>query len=358
MGGRRTAERVQNRRSEYTIRYNWLALDGPLPARPYLDKSKGNPKGRPPLHQLFHTSPLSGRDRQERWKLHNSQLFPGLSFRGHGSGLASADDWNAGDVSLIRYRCYPHDVVQAAPQRCLKLFIPNRTGTTYSDGHSRVTVSPGDLVIYDMNAPYAITNACDVDHLLVHLPQSLVHPQGRQEGALGKRSFYHFGRDSGLGRLLADFITSTFSIIEQLNETELQVAGETISRLLRSTLDDVTERSGASSSSLQYIYTRAVRIIDESLRDHELTVDELVRKLNCCRRSLYASFEGSGLTPKEMILSKRLEGVRHDLRKHDLRGRTILEIIGAWGFEEQKSFCRIFKTRYGITAGAYRNMGE
>lgn len=305
------------------------------------------------MHEVFQTGLLPPQDRQDAWRLHHSRLFPSVRFRSQGAGSASAEHWRAGEISLVRYRCYPHDVVQTSQSKYLKLLLPTRAGTTYSNDGSCVSVNAGDLIVYDMNNQYAINNAYNVDHRLVLLPQSFVHRRGRQEGALGKRGFYHFDRSSALGRLLAEFIVSTFSTIDRLSETQMQAAGDVICHLLRAVLEDAAEKTVAPSS-LQYIHERAVKIINQSVRDHELTVDELVRKLNCCRRSLYAAFDGTGYTPKEMILSKRLEGVRSDLRRSDLRGRSILEIIYSWGFEEQKSFCRLFKERYGITASAYR----
>ena len=96
------------------------------------------------------------------------------------------------------------------------------------------------------------------------------------------------------------------------------------------------------------------RVLDyiDSFLDHKLTVDELARLAGLSRYHFGKAFKQStGTTLHRYVLSRRLWRAEELL---SYARSTLVDIAAAVGFANQSHFTAVFKSRIGISPGAYQ----
>jgi AraC-like DNA-binding protein len=83
----------------------------------------------------------------------------------------------------------------------------------------------------------------------------------------------------------------------------------------------------------------------------DLTLQELAAEAKLSRYHLIRAFHhATGLTPHAYLINQRIKAAKQRLRQ----GEDLMEIAAATGFSDQAHLTRVFKTRVGVTPGAYR----
>src|SRR5258708_18862998 len=88
--------------------------------------------------------------------------------------------------------------------------------------------------------------------------------------------------------------------------------------------------------------------------DRALSPDELACALQMSRRKLYQSFKERQITPSRFIRDVRLDAVAQALRSTRSAHRSILKSLSITGSATAPSFCRAFKSAFGLSPSARR----
>ena len=94
-----------------------------------------------------------------------------------------------------------------------------------------------------------------------------------------------------------------------------------------------------------------LRTINENLH-WELSVRQLAEQAHFSEYHFIRLFRSQvGMTPRQYIITARMERARHLLKTTDLPLETISEQVG---YTSDSVFCTQFKRRYGVTPTEYR----
>ena len=224
-----------------------------------------------------------------------------------------------------------------------KVIIQTEGVSVYEQHGECVTLTPGDGLIYDVSQPHVITSTETTEHFVVTVPHDLLVGRGIR---LDRLSAQRFSARTGVGRLAADLVHSTFGELATISpECEDDLAASLLSLMF---LPLPTETSHASDA----LRHRIEGYIRDQIRDPELTIDKIASALRCSKRYLHMAFAASDRSIADHIWTTRLDGCRSDLERH--ADRTISEIAFAWGFSSSAHFSRSFRKRFGVTPSEFR----
>jgi AraC-like DNA-binding protein len=99
---------------------------------------------------------------------------------------------------------------------------------------------------------------------------------------------------------------------------------------------------------------RAKKIIEEHLRDPELSPQFVAKALGISSRYLRMLFENEGEAVSRYILRRRLEKCAEHLRYGSASRATLTTIAFMNGFSSMAHFSRVFREHFDMPAGRYR----
>jgi AraC family ethanolamine operon transcriptional activator len=95
----------------------------------------------------------------------------------------------------------------------------------------------------------------------------------------------------------------------------------------------------------------AIRRVETLILGHEhepLSVGELCKAAKVSERTLRNAFQRKyGLSPKQYLIARRLNGVRRDLRQAAATGAPIAEVAAHWGFWHMGQFAADYRRHFG-----------
>jgi AraC-like DNA-binding protein len=249
-----------------------------------------------------------------------------------------------GHITVSRHRIgLTPEMARAERHPVAKVIIQTAGVSVYEQRGECVTLTPGDGLVYDVSQPHAITSTETTEHFVVTVPHDLVAGRGIR---LDRLSAQRFSARTGVGRLAADLIHSTFGELATISpECEDNLAASLLSLIFL----PLPNEAAHTSEALRY---RIEGYIRDQIRDPELSIEKIASALRCSKRYLHMAFAASDHSITDHIWTTRLDGCRGDLaRRHD---QTISEIAFAWGFSSSAHFSRAFRKRFGVTPSEYR----
>jgi AraC family transcriptional regulator, positive regulator of tynA and feaB len=249
-----------------------------------------------------------------------------------------------GHIAVSRHRIgLTPELARAEHHPVAKVIIQTAGVSVYEQRGERVVLMPGDGLVYDVSQPHAITSTETTEHFVVTVPHDLVAGRGIR---LDRLSAQRFSARTGVGRLAADLIHSTFGELATISQAcEDDLAASLLSLMF---LPLPTEAAHASEA----LRHRIESYIRDQIRDPELSIEQIASALRCSKRYLHMAFAASDRSITDHIWSTRLDGCRGDLARRT--DRTISEIAFAWGFSSSAHFSRAFRKRFGVTPTAFR----
>ena len=249
-----------------------------------------------------------------------------------------------GHIAVSRHRIgLTPELARAEHHPVAKVIIQTMGVSVYEQRGERVTLTPGDGLVYDVSQPHAITSPETTEHFVVTVPHDLVAGRGIR---LDRLSAQRFSARTGVGRLVADLIHSTYGELATISQgCEDDLAASLLSLMF---LPLPTEAAHAGEA----LRHRIESYIRDQIRDPELSIDKIASALRCSKRYLHMAFAASDRSITDHIWSTRLDGCRSELARRT--DRTISEIAFAWGFSSSAHFSRAFRKRFGVTPTAFR----
>lgn len=141
-----------------------------------------------------------------------------------------------------------------------------------------------------------------------------------------------------LTALLGATIRSAGSLDERLGMTVADAAVD----LLAGALPDPSHASDGAT------WLCVTAHVQQHLHDPGLTPEAMAAAGYISLRSLYALFAVHGESPARYVRRRRLDGAHRELLRSGT-GVTVAEVARRWGFGDQATFGRSFRTAYGRT---------
>src|SRR6185295_4000127 len=160
------------------------------------------------------TANVSGRDRVALWSDALTAVCGPLHTEPLGATLEGTMRFGAVgrlQIGHIVASCHrvglTPELARAERHPVAKVIVQTAGASVYEQRGERVTLTPGDGLVYDVSQPHAITCTEDTEHFVVIVPHDLVVGRGVR---LDRLSAQRFSARTGIGRLAADLIHSTF----------------------------------------------------------------------------------------------------------------------------------------------------
>jgi AraC-like DNA-binding protein len=153
-------------------------------------------------------------------------------------------------------------------------------------------------------------------------------------------------RELPLTAMLAAHIETLVLHARNLTPADAEVAGNATVALISSLVEKhpgVATRKATIASPLRQV----MQYINANLHDPELGPAKLTEVFGLSRASLYRMFEQEGGVA-ELIRTRRLTGAAIQLGAPGGRERRISEIAREWGFADDSSFSRAFRSHFGL----------
>ncbi|NIX76033.1 helix-turn-helix domain-containing protein [Microvirga terricola] len=307
---------------------------------------------------IFDTSALKTEDQFPFWLDVICDSFLGMKAERSGRGAfeARVEMFGLGAVNLSLARLPPQRMYRDAAEirrateeaYCLQ-FING--GTAHSVARNQFSLSTGDIAIFDTTAP---SDAFILDRSLntttIHIPKRLL--DSRLGAAFDVSQ--QLSKDSGVVRLLADYVSSLSRTIRTLPDEVGEKAGEILCDLLAATAKpgEVEQlRGGLRAARL----AAAKRFIHQNLTNPNLNPTKVSQHLGVSERYVHKLFELTGKSFSENMIAARLDACRHVLRTPSEDHRTIADIAFEYGFSDLSHFYRRYRAQWDETPGDTRN---
>lgn len=296
------------------------------------------------------TSTVSWRDRVALWTDALTAVCGPLHTEPLGTTLDGAMTFGTigrlqiGHITASRHRVGLTPELARAERHDVAKVIVQTVGTSVYEQHGEsVALHPGDGLVYDVSQPHAITSTEATEHFVVTIPRDLVVGRGMR---LDRLSAQRFSARTGVGRLAADLIHSTFGELATISPAdEDDLAASLLSLMFLSFPNEASHASEA-------LRHRIESYIRDQIRDPELSIDQIAGALRCSKRYLHMAFSACDMSITDRIWAMRLDGCRGDLARR--ADQSISEIAFAWGFSSSAHFSRAFRKRFGVTPSEFR----
>lgn len=161
----------------------------------------------------------------------------------------------------------------------------------------------------------------------------------------------------GSGALLRRFLVEAATRAPGLRAPEVARFGDAALHLAAAVLERHFADAGEVSPPAQQheLMTRIRGFIDRNLGDPGLTPGLVASAHHISIRHLQRLFKVEGSTPSDWIRQRRLESCRRELCDAELRSVPIREIGLRNGFAQASDFSRVFRARYGLPPGRFRD---
>jgi len=224
-------------------------------------------------------------------------------------------------------------------------------GHAQFEQHGRtVLLSPGEWSISDTRFASRVSFAGDgVEQLLLMVPDAQLQGIPIQDDFTART----FSSEKGMGKLLYEFLNTSFAELPNLSEQSERNVTATIRQLLACSLLELLGDQ-PSTSFREALHLRARAYIVQNVRDPGLNVGQIANALHCSKRYLHMVFANKGSTVDESIWRLRLGGCKSDLQNPALAGRSLTEIAFSWGFNNYPHFSRKFRDEFGVPPRSVR----
>jgi AraC-like DNA-binding protein len=213
-------------------------------------------------------------------------------------------------------------------------------------------LSPGKFCVIDTVRPLHIeTSAIRIRS--VYLDRTQFVESYPQVDAVTARTFE---ATQGSGAIFRSMFDEMFRLAPTLDDSTADSIAEALPFVLATSLHGVREGASPNTGSKlrQFHKQRIRRYARGSLRDPNLSVDEIATGVNLSPRYVFELFSDEEMSLMKWVWSERLARSRRDLSDGVLRGRSIGEIAYSWGFCDLSHFSRSFKQKYRLSPREFR----
>jgi AraC-like DNA-binding protein len=312
--------------------------------------------GRNPNLRMWNTQSYSAAEAVDRWSLTMSRNFLPwtLANRPAAPFTASVDSAEADDLRLIHCQCDSNRGFRRRAEIArtdgahfgILCVLAGREVITVRD--RQIVLETGNFLVWDSEEPMEYALLGPLEKATIIAPRELLLsavPHARR--LVGQK----FNQTPGVESVFFNYVKSLVSSMRHMSAEELRtVLGASLDMLARTTWSTLAE-----SNDVRYLtLIRIQKYIESRLHEPGLGPAQIASACGISVRSLHALFAGTGESVCEWIRERRLERCRADLVGERTAGVPVARIAMRWGFSEPAHFSRVFRAKYGLSPGAYR----
>lgn len=285
----------------------------------------------------------------------NPEVVSGASFVGEVKSN-SLSSFNVTTISSVAQHIFRgKSEIIANPQEVYFLNLQLKGTSRMSQLGREALIQPGQFAIVDAMEPYLVDYLTDDwQQFSFRIPHSLLLPH---LAASDRVMATAVGRDSGVGSLTVDFLSSIANNVEKFS-TEGARLGTNLADLVAMSLGPakgdeqsrrVVVRREMSNAILAYV--------DSNIADPELSPTKVAAHFRISPRYLHKLLEESQKSFGRAVLERRLERAAMDILASPPHV-AISEVAYRWGFNDLSHFSRTFRQRYSCSPSEFRHQNR
>lgn len=225
----------------------------------------------------------------------------------------------------------------------------------FTSGRRELTMRPGDVCLIDMAQPNRtlLTEAGDgrAQVTSIILPRAVLAPRLAHPDSATASFFSASGHQ---GRLLA----SQFTALWQSAAPEAAATIEAMADIVAGATSRAADANGDVARAERHLYLAMIkRHIEANLETDALATDDLCRRFQISRASLYRLFEVEGGLAR-YVQEQRLNRALRLLISPVSPGKRVIDLAIDFRFSSDSTFIRAFRRQFGMTPGEIRELSE
>lgn len=271
-------------------------------------------------------------------------------------GSLSVYDLN--DIQLCKVNS-KNNTVSRTPQQIANstedyfLIIFQTSGQSFLQQDEKIAhLKPNGWTFTDSTRPYTLNIQKEFEQIVLKVPRHLITygTSHVTSNAASTLSTY-----DGLGRIIKNFVLSVSDEIGTVDVYTRKHLANTLTQLLNDYFNLIFIKNNKSTTTNEMILFRIKLFLKEQINNADLSVQQIAAAFNCSRRQLYNIFSTEDLTINNYIKDLRIKQCKADLENKYLSKLSISEIAYKNGFNDPGTFVKLFKQKFNITPGKYRN---
>ncbi|HEY0123242.1 MAG TPA: acetamidase/formamidase family protein [Rhizobium sp.] len=215
-----------------------------------------------------------------------------------------------------------------------------------------LTVEPGSFVILPDASQWQVSLEKSVRLIALSIADNLFH--GHKAGLQALHAPKHH-RSEGLAAIFIKTIEAAAFEIDHLSILEWRSLEEAIADLFFALLLQGEKADASARPSLAALFHRITLCIERHLHEPELTAGRIARIEGISERYLQKLFEQNGESFSHYVRERRLQRARASLVAPGEIRLPVADVAYTCGFGDAANFNRLFKERFGMPPGAFRN---
>ncbi|HTH28848.1 MAG TPA: helix-turn-helix domain-containing protein [Sphingobium sp.] len=303
------------------------------------------------LISTFSTATSPDGLRLDSWNAFLQSAFPGIVVDGSRDIRCHSKTFLLGDISVSKIRSERATIRRWTTGSAItsrgraKLHIQSAGISTSTQRERTVSLSAGDATCVLSDEPYELEISDRNVMLVIEFPLSILHGRTIQPGAAIDRS----APVSGVLRAMAGSLFDQHWPDDIAGE-EAQGLGASIAQLISLVVTNIGAPLEQDSSDLR---RRIFAFIDGNISDSAMRTGRIADALGIQARDVQAVFAELATTPTAYIIDRRLSLAAQRLTGTMTGQPGLTDLAYDLGFSDAAHFCRRFKSRFGVSPGAF-----
>jgi AraC-like DNA-binding protein len=223
------------------------------------------------------------------------------------------------------------------------------------DGREAV-LRPGELVVYDSTAPYALA---DDDGIRQHQFRIPLDRLGLSRDAIRHVCAVTLSPGDPVADLAATYFHRLAAKRDLFDRPGAEFVSQPSIELIRAVISTHLDASALVADSFHNtLQLRIMEYIRLHLREPELSASQIAAAHHVSVRQLYKILAAHGIVLGEWIRTHRLEECRKEIGSAANSAIPIASVARRWGFTDPSSFARMFRTRYDMSPREWRDLNR
>lgn len=244
--------------------------------------------------------------------------------------------------------------LSSIPQRSRMLMgmIPLDADVEVTGGNFRLRVDSGALVVLQMDRPWEMRLTGNNRILALGLSDAALQRRGAGWTPFADPRCY---LPKGLASVFIRAVESAAADINAFSVAEWQSFEQFMADLFVTMIVETESADMRSTPSLAALFNRITVAIEKRLHDPDLSSARVARVEGISERYLQKLFEQNGESFTHYLRERRLQRARAALVTSAEIRLPVADVAYSCGFGDAANFNRVFKERFGLPPGAFRN---